>query len=595
MQLWMLRLFLLAACLCWLPNGHASPQVEALLRQAESVRSADPEAFERLLRQVNARRDEATPRQLENLDYLNAYALVFAGRYEDAISDARKLLERSSDTEMRFRAGALIVNSYALLRQFADGLRQLDQTLASIDQVKSQELRLNGLGVAAFIYNQVGQYKLSLHYAERILEGAAPERTLCFAGQSRLESLQHLNALPPDDASITRVINRCAEQGEAAVGNFARLTLARKWNAQDQADKAIDLLRQHLAEVEATRYPRLIGEVHALLGDMLLASGDVAAAEFHARAAIAQKSGLANSPPLVVAYRTRYEIALRRDDLSGALEQYRHYAEADKAYLNDVKARELAYQIVRHETLQKTQEIELLNRRNQVLQLQQAVDKQSAQNTRLVVVLLVLLLAVLGYWAWGIKRRQSSLRRLAEMDALTGVSNRHHFTLQSEQALAACAKAGEPVALLMFDLDHFKAINDSYGHVTGDWVLTKVAETCKTFCRRIDCLGRLGGEEFAFLMLGVDLAAAIRLAEDCRVRIASIDTNESGHKFAITASFGVTTTSLAGYDLARLLAQADLSLYRAKREGRNKVRAFDGDTPNAPAAQVIAIDGRTVS
>ena len=90
----------------------------------------------------------------------------------------------------------MIVNSYALLRQFADGLRQLDQTLALIDQVKSQELRLNGLGVAAFIYNQVGQYKLSLHYAERILGGAAPERTLCFAGQSRLESLQNLNALP---------------------------------------------------------------------------------------------------------------------------------------------------------------------------------------------------------------------------------------------------------------------------------------------------------------------------------------------------------------------------------------------------------------
>ena len=101
--------------------------------------------------------------------------------------------------------------------------------------------------------------------------------------------------------------------------------------------------------------------------------------------------------------------------------------------------------------------------------------------------------------------------------------------------------------------------------------------------------------EFAFLMHGIDLPAATRLAEDCRVRIASIDTHESGHTFAITASFGVSTTAMAGYDLARLLAQADQSLYRAKREGRNKVRAFNGDAPSAPTAHMVAIDGRTIS
>ena len=76
------------------------------------------------------------------------------------------------------------------------------------------------------------------------------------------------------------------------------------------------------------------------------------------------------------------------------------------------------------------------------------------------------------------------------------------------------------------------------------------------------------------------------------MRLASIHTHESGHTFAITASFGVSSTALAGYDLARLLAQADQSLYRAKREGRNKVRAYNADATPMPAAQVIAIDGR---
>lgn len=585
-------LLLAIASLCLIPMlGSASIQVEELLRQAEVVRSADPEKFQKLLEKINAERQLASAEQQEHIDFLNAYAQVFAGHYDEAIRDARRLLETSSDAEMQFRTGSLLVNSYALSRQFTEGLRQLDQTLSLIDKVQNLELRQHGLGVATLLYNKIGQYQLGLQYADRILSQPAPARTLCFAGQAKLESLQNLNALPVDDASITRVIDTCVEQGELAVANFARGTLARKWAGQGQHDKAVAMLRQHLPEVEATRYPRLIGEIQSLLAELLLADGDITGAETHARAAITHAAGLANSPPLVMAYKALYDIAVRRHDPVAALAHYRDYAEADKAYLNHVKARELAYQIVRHETLQKTQKIALLNRQNQVLQLQQDVDRKTAQNTRLLVVLLLLLLAVTGYWAYRVKRRHMSLHRLAETDALTGVNNRHHFTRQSERTLAACAQAGEQAALVMFDLDHFKAINDSYGHVTGDWVLVRVAETCQSFCRRIDHLGRLGGEEFAILMHGVDLHAATRLAEDCRVRIASIDTRDSGHTFAITASFGVSSTVLSGYDLARLLAHADLSLYRAKRQGRNRVCAFDGDAP----AQIVAIDGRNLA
>ena len=588
-----LVLWLVAASLCLIPTlGIASTQVEAMLQQAETMRSANPENFEQLLLQL---RQRATLKQQEQLDFLNAYAQGYAGHYEVAIKDARRLLESSSDVDLQFRAGMLMVNCHALLRQFTEGLRQLDQTLPLIDKVKNLEWRLNGLGVASFLYNQIGQYKLGLHFADQILSQPAPERTQCFAGHGRLEALQNLTALPTDDVSITRVIDKCTGQVEMAMANFVRGILARKWAVQGKRDEAIDLLQEHLAEVEATRYPRLIGEIQSLLAELLLAKGDIAGAEDHARAAIAHSASLANSPPLVVAYKTMYEIAQRRHDLVAALSHYRSYAEADKAYLNDVKARELAYQIVRHETQQKTQEIELLNRQNQVLQLQQRVGKQSAQNTKLLVILLLLSLALIGYWAYGIKRRQMSLRRLAETDALTGVSNRRHFTQQSERALTTCAQTGEPAALVMFDLDHFKAINDSYGHVTGDWVLTRVAEACKTFCRRVDHFGRLGGEEFAILLHGVELGVATRLAEDCRVRIASIDTRESSHAFAITASFGVSVTSLSGYDLARLLAHADKSLYRAKREGRNRVYAFTGEEPVASRAQVVAIDGRSIT
>jgi len=155
--------------------------------------------------------------------------------------------------------------------------------------------------------------------------------------------------------------------------------------------------------------------------------------------------------------------------------------------------------------------------------------------------------------------------------------SRRHFQQQSELLLQQCARAGEDVALIMFDLDHFKSINDRFGHTTGDWVLRHVAESCTGFCRKIDRFGRLGGEEFAILLPGCDLRAASRIAEDCRVRLATIDTTPSGFKFLVTASFGVTATVHSGYDLAKLLSHADMLLYRAKREGRNRVCRYDGE------------------
>lgn len=584
--------WLVAASLCLLPLcSNASTSVEALLRQAEAVRSSDPGKFQQLLRELDAGKGPATSRQQEQITYLHAYGQAFAGRYDVAIPALRRLVTTSRDTDMQYRAGALIVNSYAVTRQFTEGLRQLQTTLALADQVDDAELRLQGLGVAAVIYNEIGQYGLELHYAEQILSQSAEPRSLCIAGLHRVEAQWHLKTLPAADESINTVIDECDAIGERVVSNSARGTLARKWAGQGQRGKAIALLQAHVAEVEATRYPRLIGEFHSLLADLMFKQGDIAGAERHAQAAILQRADMTHSLPLVVAYKTMYDIAERRDDPVAALAYYRSYAAADKAYLNEVKTRELAYQFVRQETAQKTKQIELLHGQNQLLQLQQRLDQQANQNTRLLMLVLTLVVALIEFWAYKVKRVQQSLRLFAETDALTGISNRHHFTLLAEQALAQSATDGETCALIMFDLDHFKLVNDSYGHDIGDWVLKQVARTCEGLCRRIDQLGRLGGEEFAILLRGIDLHSATRLAEDCRVRLTQIDSSESGHAFVITASFGVTSTELSGYDLARLLSHADQMLYSGKRAGRNCVNAYNGDVYNPPVLQVVSRRG----
>ena len=567
----------------------ASPKFEKQLEQADALRSSDQEKFKKLLLELDKKSADATADQREKLRYLQAYRLAYSGQYNLAIQKASSIFEQSKNVTVRFRAGLLAANSSAVTRDFVSSFSFLDQTLLLQGEIADRELRHDGLIVASVLYNQIGQYELGKHYAEDVLADTPAPRALCFANNLLLESSYNLKSLPENDADINEMIATCSEQGEILAANMSRIYLAQKWLLNGETQKALDFLEKHLAEAESTKYPRLISEMHSLIAEYKLKSGELGQAEHHANVAVTSSASIPFSPALVVAEKTLYEIGLRRNDSAMVFDHYKKYAEADKAYLNDVKARELAYQLVKHETQQKTQTIDLLNKRNEVLQLEQTVAQQKARYTAILVGLLVLLLAMLLFWVYRTKRMQLAFRSLAETDALTGISNRDHFTKLAQQAISEAARKSEPLGMIMFDLDNFKSINDRFGHSTGDWVLKQVIAACKPICRKQDCFGRIGGEEFAILLHASDLSSATEMAERFRKHIAAIDTTETGHNFPVTASFGVTTTSLSGYVFDALLSNADQALYQSKREGRNRVSTFDKLKSSADIVEEAAI------
>jgi diguanylate cyclase (GGDEF)-like protein len=559
-----------------LSASSAAVSFDALLKDAEAARSSNSDRFKADLAQLNAKRSTLTPGQQEHLLYLNAYDAAFRGDFAGAIAGAQELVRTTHDVAMRFRAGALAVNIFAINGQYGQGLRQLDQTLSLIDQIHDPDMRQLGYVVAATLYNQVGQYELGQRYAELAMPGT--QRLLCFANFAKFDAMLHLDSLPSDDQPLVAAIQQCEGVSEHVMAGFQRVILARKWAAQGRRDQAIELLQAFLPQANVTQYSRLISEFSAELAELKLAAGDVDGAETNAKAAIQHGKGALGTPPMVSAYGTLSQVALHRNQPLVALSYYKQYSESRLAALEDVKARELAYHLVRQESLQKNQQIASLSRQNSLMQLQQQVDQQATRQSHLLMLFFALMATTISYWAYRTKRMQMSVKRMAESDALTGISNRHHFNLKAAQTLARCKVGGEPVSVLMFDLDYFKAINDKFGHSTGDWVLKRVAAVCVEMCREIDHFGRVGGEEFAILLRGYDLMAATRMAEECRWRLSRIDSSPSGHSFPISASFGVTSTIESGHDLGTLLSHADLMLYRAKREGRNRVRAYAPDT-----------------
>ncbi|TEQ51028.1 GGDEF domain-containing protein [Pseudomonas aeruginosa] len=177
-------------------------------------------------------------------------------------------------------------------------------------------------------------------------------------------------------------------------------------------------------------------------------------------------------------------------------------------------------------------------------------------------------------WCYDISRRKAmeqELRLLASTDTLTGLHNRHSFLHQAELMLKAAERFRHPCVALMLDIDHFKNINDSHGHLTGDRALQRVAETLRQGLREVDLLGRLGGEEFAALLPEVSLDQALDVAERLRAGVEALRVNNpDGEPLRMTVSIGVALRRDAGDDLESLLVRADSALYQAKSGGRNR-------------------------
>jgi diguanylate cyclase (GGDEF)-like protein len=170
------------------------------------------------------------------------------------------------------------------------------------------------------------------------------------------------------------------------------------------------------------------------------------------------------------------------------------------------------------------------------------------------------------------QKGDEQMAQLATTDFLTGLANRRAFFEQAEVARTLALRLKKPIALLMLDLDHFKQLNDRFGHATGDEALVRFAGMARATLREHDLMGRLGGEEFALALPGTDVDGALLAAERLRQAVAGTTLEAGGVEYAMTVSVGAVMIE-AGETLTAALARADQALYRAKRHGRNRVEA----------------------
>lgn len=568
---WFIFLFVFSLAPAW-----ADAFVEQLVK-ADQIKNTDFQTFRQQLELLEKESDSFSDFENDYLHLLLAYEAAYMGNTEKTIELTTRLISLGTHADISFRAKALAINSLVVARRYLDAFNYLEQLIAQLPDVRAAMAREQGLMVIAMMYRYIDRYELTIEYT-RILESEKPRTTaICTAKQLRLDALLASGQYDLFEQEYEQGISACESSQNLLFTTLIRLYKAQYLLTQNKDNEALSLVLESYPAAQKTHYQRLMAELDSMLAQIYAKTKQYQQAQHYANLVLNNNvAGDVATLPKVTTLKVLAELNKQEKNYQQALDYHEQYVAAFTAYMDDKSAQQMAYHTAHSEILAQNQKIALLDKDNQLLQYEQtSLKHQAAFNKLLIIALAVLVfgLAVMAYRSFVARQR---FKALAEYDDLTAISNRYHFSTSAKGALALCEKGQLPAALIVFDLDHFKQINDQYGHAAGDWALRQTVDTCRNFMRNNDVFGRIGGEEFAILLPGCQSDKAHLLADICRDAISNIDTAASGYEFKLSASFGVTSAEISGYHLTKLIEDADTAMYQAKQLGRNKVQFFQG-------------------
>ena len=553
----------------------ASKDIAEKFKLADDSRLSDPKLFRQLLTELTLLRDQFTRSDQQFFDYLQGYHYAYTGEHQKSEAKLKTILATSNNVELKFRANHTLINLSAINHKWAEGLQYIADNNDMLEFMNNKKLLQRSMLAIVVFYSNLRQYDLAIAELAKLEKYDLSLYNQCFVEKYRLESQLYLKQLTSNDSVIADAINLCAVADNKTGLNSIRRLQAQLFLEQQQPEQALALLMPHLEEIDNTLFPMLIAAIKNIIAQAHLQLNDLENAKLAAQEAIALNEYNTGVERARESYQVLYQVAEQQQDFALALKHFKVFAQVDKAFLDEVKAKHLAFQLAQHNSLEKAGIIELLYKKNTTLTTEQALAQTELRNIQLGLIVLILLLGIFSVWACRLWRSHQRVKILSESDDLTGIFNRRHFTYVAVSALRYCKTAQQDLSVIMFDLDHFKLVNDNYGHACGDWALKETIKVCQKLGKTNDIFSRLGGEEFCLVLPSCTIEEAKIRAESCRVAIENIITEASGGDFSITASFGVTDIKRSGFRLAELLKDADNAMYQAKEAGRNRVVLFE--------------------
>lgn len=563
------------------PAIHAGPgritEPGAFLDQTENLRIKDHPQFIQRLAQIHRESPTLTAAQQWHLRYLDALEDSLEGRFGAAEQPLREVIADSGDRMLATKASALLMNNLAIVRRYEDAFRLAQQLTTELPGIQDKTVRLQVLSYLSQMLNLAGQTDLAIKYAHMMEDSLPPGMNACYPQSKLVAALLMAKRLKSSSPELQHTIDACEAAGQPIMATVTQLIVSGLYLDEHQPAKALALLDRIAPAIRTNHYypHTLSAQVQRAQAYQQLGRDD--AARKAALAALAMAGPGEINDYLMQAYEVLYRVAERHGNTAAALAYYQHYVAQSRSSMDDAAAQALAYQTVQQQVLTHKLETEALGKQNSMLRLQRTLDAKAAEASRLYIMLLLLMLASIVLWLYRLKRSQLRFKSLSHRDSLTGILNHQHFIHEAERLLRLLEKKGGQACLVSIDLDHFKQVNDTFGHAMGDAVLQFAVARCQQQLRPADLFGRLGGEEFGILLHDCSRQQGMEIADRIRLAIGASPMEKDGRAVSISASVGLTSTDTCGHELQRLCKEADAALYGAKHAGRNRVIADTAD------------------
>lgn len=482
-----------------------------------------------------------------------AYCQIATGELTDALGQALRALttyRKLDDDRGEAYTAHLVSQAY---RQMNDLPRALEYALPALEAAKridDPRYRMGLLMTLGGAYVDRGDYDAALRCAHEVLTASDEATTPGFHADA-LNSIAYTHYLTGDPEIGLEYADRALQLHEAVgwsnrslyclhtVG-VIHLALGNLTDARTYLERGLEG-----ATAEGARASTI--EFRVELGRLSQREGDIDSAFEHLHRALEVAEGLGSPLRQAEVHQRLAELYKSTGDFERALRHHETYHRLDKEVFNDQSDQRMRALQVQHDVTRAQKEAELYRLENVSLQAEVEHRKQT----------------------------ETELREIAAKDPLTGVYNRQSFERRAEDVLGQATRSGEPLGLALLDMDEFKALNDTHGHLTGDAVLRALTQRVGSLMRPSDVLGRYGGDEFVLLLRDATREGGRDVAE--RIRRSIEDQTLAPHAAIKTSvSIGVVHRPAdAETTLLELLERADKVLYQAKKFGKNRVQLWD--------------------
>lgn len=551
-----------------------SVDIDSLLATANKNKGLDHKKYRQALKNLKIQTSNFNPEQSNEYKYFLAYEYSYQAEFTKSEELIKKTLQQSILYPLRYKLESLLLNVFSASQQWSQATLQASKLVGlSIENISPHQYQLSLLTLIAF-YNQIGQPEKSFMYLNKIQPHTLTARNKCIYFQVDLEAKIEEKPLFVTETAMRQAIDVCEAAEEFLFSGIVRVYFADWLSDKRKHQEAINILLPQIKRLEEINYPILSALSYNALAKAYYEKYNIINAKYYAELAHDFANKLINTKQPVDTYHTLYLIAQASGDYKNALTFHEEYASADKAYIDEVKAKTIAFHMSKHNEFAKLKEIELLNSENERMALEAKLANTGKSNFYFLIFFLLSVIIVGGIWSYRSWLLKEKLRNIVEFDPLTGLLSRVYFNETSKKIITKMEKKEKEVCCFIFDIDYFKQINDTYGHSGGDIVLKRIAEACEKLAPSNKLFGRIAGEEFALMFPDCSLLLAHGYAEDYKNAILALDFSDVGIQPIVSASFGITSTEISGYDFDKIMGDADSAMYSSKNHGRNKVTPY---------------------